>query len=209
MDQFAHRLQRNLHVSPRDRRRPAIGRLPRDEVRDAELWKERRRQIDAGRALERDRLRLDEHLPEGFDRAYVRLRRTGSNADADRHLREIDDRPRNDAACGDEFIEPFARHDHDVGQFTALQLRADPVRASALRRAGACRHRYAGCALEARQGLRECCAEAAGPEDVYLSEGAVWQDGQDRGDDEAASNGQPHYATLFRMCSASASLISV
>ena len=97
----------------------------------------------------------------------------------------------------------------DVGQFTALQLRADPVRASALRRAGACRHRYAGCALEARQGLRECCAEAAGPEDVYLSEGAVWQDGQDRGDDEAASNGQPHYATLFRMCSASASLISV
>ena len=56
----------------------------------------------------------------------------------------------------DEFVEPIARHDHDVCRGASLELRADAVGTGALRRAPARGDGDAGGPLEGGQRREQC-----------------------------------------------------
>jgi hypothetical protein len=122
----------------------------------------------AGAARHGDGAGAQRDLPEGFDRAHVRLGSAPPHRHAQGCAREVDVRPFGDAVGGHELREAFPGQDDDVGRHAARQLRRDGLRPRALRGAGAGRDLEACGALELRQLPLAGTGEAAGNQHLDL-----------------------------------------
>ena len=124
--QLADLLKADLDVSAREQRadrsavdHPALGP---NRVGDPEARKELREEVDAaGAGGKANRLRVQQGLLEGFERADVGLRGAGAHGHPDAGSYEIDAAPGGHLPVLDQIIERRRRENHDVDRLAALQ----------------------------------------------------------------------------------------
>src|SRR5437879_4499862 len=162
VDQLAHLLEADLRLAARDDRghrlpggRPThLSTLARNLVCDAELRKQRGRQIGAAAAVRvRDRLRRKQRAPECLDAADVRLRGPGAHHHADLRAGEIDLAGGAHQASPAELVGGSPIEDHDICGLAPREARGNRLRRVAHRRAARGDQAVAARALENRAQL--------------------------------------------------------
>src|SRR5437660_617044 len=169
-----------ISASPRDdrghrlagRRPTHLSTLARNLVCDAELRKQRGRQIGAAAAVRvRDRLRRKQRAPECLDAADVRLRSPGAHHHADLRAGEIDLAGGAHQASPAELVGGSSIEDHDICGLAPREARGNRLRRVAHRRAARGDQAVAARALESRAQLGIDAVKAGRDHHVHIGGG--------------------------------------